>query len=58
VVSHLFFYQLMFLGFLWLWVVYLNPAAKYDRLTRRPSQGQKGLDERAIVASQWPSPPW
>jgi hypothetical protein len=39
-------------------VVYLSPAAKYDRLTRRPSQGQKGLDERAIMASQWPSHPW
>src|SRR5712691_4679779 len=38
-------------------VVYLSPAAKYDRLTCRPSQGQKGLDERAIMASQWPSHP-
>ena len=32
-------------------VVYLSPAAKYPRITRRPSQGQKGLDERAIMAS-------
>jgi putative transposase len=38
--------------------VYLHPADKYYRLTRRPSQGQKGLDERAIMASQWPSHPW
>ena len=38
-------------------VVYLSPAAKYHRLTRRPSQGQKGLDERAVMASQWPSHP-
>ena len=39
-------------------VVYLSPADKYRRLTRRPSQGQKGLDKRAIMASQWPSHPW
>jgi urease gamma subunit len=32
-------------------VVYLSSAAKYPRITRRPSQGQKGLDERAIMAS-------
>ena len=38
--------------------VYLHPADKYYRLTRRPSQGQKGLEERAIMASQWPSHPW
>jgi hypothetical protein len=25
------------------WVVYLHPADKYHRLTRRPSKGQKGL---------------
>src|SRR5882672_8990825 len=33
-------------------VVYLPNADKYRRLTRRPSQGQKGLDERALMASQ------
>jgi hypothetical protein len=38
--------------------VYLHPAAKYRRLTPRLSQEQKGLDERARMASQWPSPPW
>src|SRR5262249_53768506 len=38
--------------------VYLHPADKYYRLTRRPSQEQKGLVERAIMASQWPSHPW
>jgi hypothetical protein len=32
------------------WVLYLPNADKYRRLTRRPSQGQKGLDERA----SWP----
>jgi hypothetical protein len=39
-------------------VVYLSPADKYHRLTRRLSQGQKGLDERALMASQRPSAPW
>src|SRR5712691_9529783 len=39
-------------------VVYLHPADKSPRLTHRPSQGQKGLEERAIMASQRPSPPW
>ena len=39
-------------------VVYLSPADKYHRLTRRLPQGQKGLKERAIMASQRPSPPW
>jgi len=39
-------------------VVYLSPAAKYHRLTSLPSKGQKGLDERAIMASQRPSHPW
>src|SRR4029434_4270588 len=39
-------------------VVYLHPADKYHRLTHRPSQGQKGLDERAIMTSPWSSPPW
>src|SRR5215471_13149929 len=34
-------------------VVYLSPADKYHRLTHRPSQGQKGLDERAIMTSPW-----
>jgi hypothetical protein len=27
-------------------------------LPGRPSQGQKGLDERALMASQRPSHPW
>jgi Rhodopirellula transposase DDE domain len=40
------------------WVMCLHPADKYHRLTHRPSQGQKGLDERALMASQWPSEPW
>src|SRR5438128_5147418 len=35
-------------------VVYLHPADKYHRLTRRPSQGQKGIDERALMASKRP----
>src|SRR5712692_3424526 len=30
-------------------VVYLHPADKYHRLTRRLSQGQKGIDERALM---------
>ncbi len=38
--------------------VYLHIADKYHRRTPRPSQGQKGLDERAIMASQWSSHPW
>jgi DDE superfamily endonuclease len=38
-------------------VVYLSPADKYHRLTRRPSQGQKGLEERALRASLQPSAP-
>ena len=38
--------------------VYLAAAAKYRRLTHRLSQEQKGLDERALMASQRPSPPW
>jgi DDE superfamily endonuclease len=38
-------------------VVYLSPADKYHRLTRRPSQGQKGLEERALIASLQPSAP-
>src|SRR4029450_5915231 len=29
-------------------VVYLSPADKYHRLTRRLSKNQKGLDERAL----------
>lgn len=37
--------------------MYLKPADKYHSLTYRPSQGQKALDERAIMTSQWPSPP-
>ena len=39
-------------------VVYLSPADKSRRLTRRLSQEQKGLEERALMASQRPSPPW
>ena len=39
-------------------VVYLPNADKYRRLTRRPPQGQKGLDERALMASQRTSPRW
>ena len=39
-------------------VVYLSPADKSHRLTRRLSQGQKGLEERALLASQRPSEPW
>jgi hypothetical protein len=39
-------------------VVYLSPADKYPRLTRRLSQDQKGLDERTLLASQRPSEPW
>ena len=31
--------------------VYLSPADKSHRLTRRLSQGQKGLEERALMAS-------
>ena len=38
--------------------MYLSPADKYHRLTHRPSQGQKGLDERAIMTSPWSSHPW
>src|SRR4029450_4365654 len=38
--------------------VYLYSADKYHRLTRRPSKGQKGPDETALMASQWPSPRW
>jgi hypothetical protein len=39
-------------------VVYLAAADKYPRPTRRQSQGQKGMDERALMASQSPSHPW
>jgi hypothetical protein len=39
-------------------VVYLSPADKYHRLTRRLSKGQKVLQERALLASQRPSEPW
>jgi hypothetical protein len=31
--------------------VYLHTADKYHKRTRRPSQGQKGIDERALMAS-------
>src|SRR6266481_3794048 len=40
-----------------MWVVYLLRADKSPRLTRRPPQGQKGLNERALTAPQRPSPP-
>src|SRR5438876_5498665 len=40
------------------WVVYLHAADKYHRLTHRLSQGQKGLDERTLRASQRPFHPW
>ena len=33
-------------------VVYLSPADKYHRLTRRLSQGQKDLEEGHLMASQ------
>jgi len=33
-------------------VMYLPNADKYRRLTRRPSQEQKGLDERTLMAFQ------
>src|SRR2546427_11505460 len=39
-------------------VVYLSSADKYHRLPRRLSKGQKGPDERALIASQRPSEPW
>jgi CRISPR-associated protein GSU0053 (Cas_GSU0053) len=39
-------------------VVYLSSADKYHRLPRRLSKGQKGPDERALMASQRPSEPW
>src|SRR5262249_11155435 len=34
------------------------PSDKYSRLIHRVSSEQKGLDERALLASQRPSPPW
>jgi hypothetical protein len=37
--------------------VYLAAADKYRRLTYRLSQGQKGLDERALMVSQRLSDP-
>jgi len=39
-------------------VVYLAAADKYRRLTQRLSQEQKGLDERVLMVSQWPSHLW
>jgi len=39
-------------------VVSLPNADKYRGLTRRPSQEQKGLDERTLMASQQPFHPW
>jgi hypothetical protein len=61
-VSDLFFSQLVLSALAWLcvilhwgWpgdrVVYLSPADKYYRLTCRLPQGQKGLDEGALMAS-------
>ena len=38
-------------------VVSLQRAGKYKRPVWRPSQGQKGIDERALMASPQPSPP-
>jgi hypothetical protein len=38
-------------------VVSLQRAGKYQRPAWRPSQGQKGIDERALMASPQPSPP-
>jgi hypothetical protein len=42
----------------WQAVVYLCAADKYRRLTHRLLPGQKGLDERARMASQRLSEPW
>src|SRR5258708_4032148 len=39
-------------------VVYLHHAEKYHRLTCRLSKEQKGLKEKALMASQRPSEPW
>src|SRR6266699_2966859 len=39
------------------YTTYLAAADKYPRPTRRQSQGQKGMDERALMASQSPSHP-
>ena len=33
-------------------VVFLQPAAKYTKPAWRPSQGQKGIDQRALIASR------
>src|SRR5689334_7611659 len=38
-------------------VMSLPNADKYRGLTRRPSQEQKGLDERTLIASQQPFHP-
>src|SRR5437870_4005848 len=38
-------------------VVSLQRAGKYQRPAWRPLQEQKVLDERALMASQWPSSP-
>ena len=38
--------------------VYLAAADKYRRLTHRLSQEQKGLGERALMVSPWPSHLW
>ena len=39
------------------WVVSLQSAGKSQRPAWRPEQGQKGLEERALRAAQWPSDP-
>ena len=38
-------------------VMYLAAAGKYLRLLCRPLEGQKGMDERTVMASQRPSGP-
>src|SRR6266446_6033789 len=38
-------------------IVYLAAADKYPRINHRLSQGQKGIDERALMASQRPLSP-
>ena len=40
------------------WAVYLSPADTYYRLTHRLSKRQKGLYERALMASQQPALRW
>ena len=38
-------------------VMYLAAAGKYLRLLCRPLEGQKGMDERTVMAAQRPSGP-